>query len=62
MYLQKVKFALTTFLVLLALFSVAILIRPIVTLPLHQARYVAVAAIVVAVLGGYYLVYRIQAW
>jgi phosphatidylglycerophosphate synthase len=60
MYLQKVKFVLTTFLVLLMLFSVVMLTQSIVTL--YQARYVAVAAIVAAILGGYYIVYHRQTW
>ena len=60
MYLQKVKFALTTFLVFLLLFSAVMLTRPMV--PLYQARYVAVVAIGAAILGGYYLVYHLQAW
>ena len=60
MYLQKVKFALTTFLVTPMLFPVVMLTQPMMTL--YQARYVAVAAIVAGILGGYYIVYHRQAW
>ena len=60
MYLQKVKFALTTFLVFLILFPVVML--TLLMGSLHQARYAAVGAIVAAILGGYYLVYHLQAW
>lgn len=60
MYIQKVKFALTAFLVFLMLLPVLILTRPMVSL--YQARYLAVLAIGVAILGGYYLVYRQTVW
>lgn len=60
MYLQKVKFALTTFLVFLVLFPAVMLTRP--TVSLYQARYIAIVAIVAAILGGYYLVYHLQVW
>ena len=60
MYVQKVKFALTTFLVFLMLFPVVMLTLPMVSL--LQARYVAVVAISAAILGGYYLVYHLEAW
>ena len=60
MYLQKVKFALTTILVFLLLVPVVMLTLSV--LSLYQTRYVAMGAIVVSILGGYYLVYRMQAW
>lgn len=60
MYIQKVKFALTTFLVFLVLFPVFILTQPMVSL--NQARIVFVLVIVAAILGGYSLVYQVEAW